>query len=387
MPSIFFISLMNGAPWGGSEEIWYKTALYASQHGWKVGCAAYNWKEKNEKFKALENSGCLVYPIPNTGRKKRNLFERFQYKFTKNRQRKFCRALPLHHYDTVIFNLGGFEIYNRQWRTFYKRLKKYVLVFHNYDELKLLKGYKAAALREWISNSSINLFAAERIKIILEKQLAIFIHNAAVIINPITFLPPSGITSFPPLHNGSYIFAVIAALDTNRKAQNNLIEALSSQKWKERNWMLYLFGEGDDKQKLQKLIDKNQNGDKIFLKGQTQDVKTALQNAHLVLQLTHRDAMPISVVEAMAMSKPVVVTRIGDMPLWVAQNLNGWISKNALPEEIDKILEIAWNKKEQWEEMGKKSFEVFSKKFPSSVEEYFLQQLNFFEFNDDLAPP
>jgi glycosyltransferase involved in cell wall biosynthesis len=86
--------------------------------------------------------------------------------------------------------------------------------------------------------------------------------------------------------------------------------------------------------------------------------------------------MPLTVVEAMAMSRALVVSDIGDMPQWVNHNVNGWVSSNATQQEIDTILEIAWNKKEQWKEMGEKSFEIFCRKFPASPEECFLQQLS-----------
>jgi hypothetical protein len=35
MKSVLFISLMNGGAWGGSEELWFQTALYAAKHGYK----------------------------------------------------------------------------------------------------------------------------------------------------------------------------------------------------------------------------------------------------------------------------------------------------------------------------------------------------------------
>ena len=46
MKSVLFISLMNGAAWGGSEELWFQTALYAANNGYKVGCAFYEWPQK-----------------------------------------------------------------------------------------------------------------------------------------------------------------------------------------------------------------------------------------------------------------------------------------------------------------------------------------------------
>ena len=100
-----------------------------------------------------------------------------------------------------------------------------------------------------------------------------------------------------------------------------------------------------------------------------------MQDAHLLLQLTHIDAMPLSVVEAMAMARPVVASRIGDMPLWVEQGRNGWISRNAQATEIDHTLELAWQQRASWPEMGRASFTIFREKFPGSPEKHFLDIL------------
>jgi len=93
------------------------------------------------------------------------------------------------------------------------------------------------------------------------------------------------------------------------------------------------------------------------------------------LQITHIDAMPLTVVEAMAMAKPVVVSNIGDMPDWVQENINGWIAPDASIENIDKVLEVAWRKRNDWNEMGRSSYDLFMKKFPVCIEEKFLQQI------------
>ncbi len=97
-----------------------------------------------------------------------------------------------------------------------------------------------------------------------------------------------------------------------------------------------------------------------------------MKDTHLVLQLSDIDAMPLSVVEAMAMSRPLVVTRIGDMPLWVHENENGWVSDTD-PGPIDEVLENAWQSRERWEEMGKASFRIFKEKFPDSAEQSFIK--------------
>ena len=114
----------------------------------------------------------------------------------------------------------------------------------------------------------------------------------------------------------------------------------------------------------------------FVLKGHTNDVKSAIKEAHLLLQITHIDAMPLAVVEAMSMSKPLVVSAIGDMPKWVHEDVNGWVSEDASVEQVDAVLEKAWQNRERWEEMGRASFQIFKEKFPESVEDYLLNQIS-----------
>jgi len=114
---------------------------------------------------------------------------------------------------------------------------------------------------------------------------------------------------------------------------------------------------------------------KVFLEGNTNDPKAVLEGSHLLLQLTHIDAMPLSVVEAMALGKPVALSNIGDMPYWISEGENGWISSDASVEQIDATLERAWRQREDWARMGENAFTTFMRKFPESAEENLLQQI------------
>lgn len=376
MSSIFFISMMNGASWGGSEVLWYKAALEAVKKGHKVACAVYHWEAKETRMKILQEAGCIIYYFPNKGVEKRNFLEKIQYKVTKKiRIRRYLQTLPVEEFDLVILNQGYFEVTTSVWEEFYKRLKEYVLLFHNYSENEIIKPRRARILYNWISHAQKNLFASRRIKSILEERLGINITNGDLLINPISFAPPAQPTPFPQLHNGNFRIVVLAALDMERKAQDQLIMALSSQLWKERNWTLHLYGEGKDEKKLRNLIRQNGLSGKVFLEGHVTDVEKILREAHLLMQVTRIDAMPLSVVEALAIGRPVVASEIGDMPEWVIFNENGWICHSADAEEIDRIMHLVWANRDSWGEMGKKSFEIFRKKYPSSPENYFLEQV------------
>lgn len=375
MPSVFFISLMAGTPWGGSEEIWYKTALLAQQCGWKVGCAVYQWKEKEPAMQALIDGGAEIFYFPNKGRAKRNILERIQNKISKQRIKKVIPRLPVNDYDIVVVNMGAFENTTPAWRDFYKNLKRYIVLYHNYKEHEVLSGVKKEAVQNWANNAVLNLFDASRIMEVLDKNSGIKIPNGDVLLNPLSFPVPSTAASYPPLQNGNYRFIMLAALELWRKAQDNLVKALSSEKWKGRNWTLHLYGDGKDRQKLNELIHANGMSDKIFLEGHTGDVRSALEHAHLLFQITHIDAMPLVVVEAMAMARAAVVSKIGDMPRWVNEEENGWISKDASVEQIEATLEKAWQQKEQWKQMGENAFSVFQKKYPAPAEEILLRKI------------
>lgn len=375
MSSILFIAMMNGAPWGGSEELWYAGAMEAAAQGHKVGCVVYDWAAKKPRMKALEDAGCTIYYIPNKGRQKKTLRDRIENKITKwKRIPEFLEALPVDEYDLVILNQGYFEVTLPVWKNFYKRLSRFVLVYHNYKEQERVKKSKAKILREWISRASVNLFASARIGQVLEERLNMKIPNGKVLINPISFEPPQSYTPFPPLHDGNFRMVVIAALDVTRKAQDKLVLALSGHRWKDRNWTLHFYGAGRDEKKLKKLVMKKKLAGKIFFEGHVNDVKKALEQAHILLQITHIDAMPLAVVEAMAVSRPVVVSRIGDMPEWSIFNNNGWVCQDASPEEIDRIMSLAWACRDAWHNMGRKSFDLFKEKFPDSPAKYFLKQ-------------
>ncbi|MBB1286738.1 glycosyltransferase [Flavisolibacter sp. BT320] len=376
MKSVLFISLMNGGAWGGSEELWFQTALYAARNGYTVGCAFYEWPQKRERIQQLREAGCQLYIFPNHGKDKGNFFEYQYYKLTKRWVKWYAYNLPFSKYDKVVINLGHLEILEYHWKRFYTRLNKYTLLFHVYDDNDHVWEKRKENLRQWLLRAEHTLLASARIKPFLERETGIEVPNTDTLINPISFKAPNGLTSYPRLQNGNYVFVMLATLDTRRKAQDNLITALSAPKWKERNWQLKFYGGGEAEHRLKNQIATAGMDGKISVEGHTKDVKGVLQDAHLLLQMTHIDAMPLAVMEALAMSRPLAVSNVGDMPLWVEEGVNGWISENASIEQIDAILEKAWQARDRWEDMGRASFQIFKEKFPPVPEAYLLEQLN-----------
>jgi glycosyltransferase involved in cell wall biosynthesis len=365
MESVLFISLMNSTAWGGSEEIWYKSALHLAVRNQNVGVCCFNWEGKEEKLQQLQNAGCKLYLLPGKSETK-SLWGKYKLN-------EALYSIPFSDYKKAIVNQGGWkDVAHGPFKKLYQKLPSYILIFHNYDMLEKLQGNKKKSLHNWVQNAQKNIGDADRIFSVIKNTCNLDIPRNHVLFNPVTIQLPDCETPFTSPAENRLELTVLAELDVKRKAQDVLIQALSVEKWKNRNFMLNIYGNGKDKQILEKLITDTGLSSKIFLNGFTKEVKEVLTNSHVLLQLTHIDAMPISVTEALAMSRAVIASDVGDMPLWIKEGVNGWIAGKVCVEEIDRVLENAWQNRNKLEEMGKESYRIFRQKYPEHPVEYFL---------------
>lgn len=367
MPSVLFLSLMNSAAWGGSEEIWYKAALYLAKKNYEIAVCCFNWPGKEEKLQQLTNAGCELFLLP--GRNETNTL------VGKFKLRKKLRTVLFKNYERVIVNQGGWkDVVHGPFKKLNTQLPPYSLLFHNYDESDLLSTDKKKLFIQWIQGAEKNIADAGRIFTIIKKSIAVDIPNQQVLFNPIGFKSPEKTTPFITSPQDKLVFTMLAELDIKRKAQDQLINTLSADKWANRNFELNLYGSGKNHLYLNNLIRENQLSSKIFLRGFTKNVREVLIGSHVILQLTHFDAMPIAVTEALAVSRAIIVSNVGDMPLWVIDDLNGWVAPQATINDIDLVLEKAWQKRSHLEEMGKESFRIFKQKYPADPIGFFLKQ-------------
>ena len=368
--SILFISTMNGDPWGGSEEFWFRIAKYMAEKGYEVHCTFYDWPTgKEEEITTLKNADCQLTLLTNP-KCAGNFFDKINRK--RIVQKELIKLLQ-QPYDLVCISQGGFEeILHPPFRKILPLLRKFVLIYHNYNENRLLSTRRKQRLSEWTHAAVLNMGAAAKIFSSLKNIADFGIPNQMVIKNPLTIALQNIPCSYPPLNeNGNYCWVVMAQLDTKRKAQDILVKALSTEKWKHRNWELFLYGAGEDSNLLAQLIESSPVKDKIHLMGHTKAVEKILRQSHLLLQVTHIDAMPLSVTEAMNMARPCVVSNVGDMPLWINEGINGFITDEVNETAIDEVLEKAWNQRGNWQQMGEAAFNTFQKKYPQPYEAFY----------------
>ncbi len=366
---------MNGAPWGGSEELWYRTALLAARAGHEVACAVYAWEERRPRLEALRAAGVRVFLLPNGGCGKRTLLDRLRFETaTKLLRRAALSSIPFESFDYAVLNQGGWQdLAASEWSAVRARLRRYAILFHNYGDGMSIGRRRWERLAEWMTGAAVNLFASERIRTELEARLWRILPNASVLVNPISFPPPERPV---PLPDGPpWRFAVFAALDVHRKAQDALVEAFARPEWRGRSFELSLFGAGPDESLVAALVHRHGLSGRIRLEGHTDRVREAMAATHVVLQLTRVDAMPLSVMEAMAVGRPVAVALVGDMPAWVNHGENGWIAAEATPVAIASTLEEVWASREAWAAMGERAHGVFHERHRLPAEQLLLERL------------
>lgn len=71
-------------------------------------------------------------------------------------------------------------------------------------------------------------------------------------------------------------------------------------------WKVHIFGDGPDKNKIQKLIEKANISDKLILNGYSYDIKKEMMASSALLLPSRWEGMPMVVVEAFEMGLPVI---------------------------------------------------------------------------------
>lgn len=366
---ILCISTLNGDAWGGSEVFWFTMALALAKQGHAVTVAWLDWPERANKNQQLLDAGCTLLLLPN-------------HRFASNPLQKMLRKkkaagilkknILSKSYRQVVISQSGFEdVTHGPFNAIQGLMPHYILLYHNYNLQQRLSAARRTSLQKWAEGATLNLGASQQIFNAMPSMAGFEMTNTAILYNPISFEPAPAPTPWPPLQQGNWVFTVLAQLDCKRKAQDVLIQTLAQPKWQQRNWELWLYGEGHDRGLLENLVQTNNLQHKIFLKGHTSNPKAVLAQSHLLLQLTHIDAMPIAVVEAMSMGRPCLVTKVGDMPQWVTDGFNGWVADAASMADIDAILEKAWQLQDTWPQMGERAFATFAQKYPAPYIDYY----------------
>jgi glycosyltransferase involved in cell wall biosynthesis len=355
---IAFISFIKD-PWGGSEVLWAEAAIAALAQGHEVVVSALQVAEPSKPLQALEAKGVKIllrrgFINPAWSRNMR-ILHKIRIAILDIFSNPFgpvAREKP----DVVVFTGACYAMTLN--RALFKLVRKHnlPLILNNQVNIEYTRPIdweQAAYLREVYAYVSLATFVSRRNLEVTERHLVQRIPRSAVIRNPVNL--PAAEALPMPVADPVYRLAIVANLLVNHKGHDLLLAVLSTEKWKQRPVELHIFGSGSDEGYIRSLIPFFGLEDKVFLQGRTGDIRSVWERHHLLVMPSLNEGMALSVVEAMVCGRVVVTTDVGGNAEWITDGVDGFLAGGANVAAVDAALEAAWQRRDEWPEIGRRA--------------------------------
>lgn len=342
---------MQGAPWGGSEELWSAVAKRALDEGWQVMASTHRWPQMPIQVRALQQAGALVLP-----RRPRTKAEQRVPRLARNALpslRRVARWRP----NVLVVNQGGTydltfqpDIVRDLSRMQASGVPVMVLC-HGADDSNPPSPGQRVAARGALGGFDRVLFTCQAHLRQTERHLGRPLPGAGVFQNP---LKVTERLSWPK--SRQLQLATMGRLWVLEKGQDVLLEALSQVSWRGEDWHLDIYGEGPDKEYLEGLTTYLGLNGHVTFAGHS-DPRTVWSGHHVLMQPSRREGMPLTVLEAMSAQRPALVTDISGLSELVSDDENGFIAPAPTSKSLAHALERLWANRERLAEMGQKAAE------------------------------
>jgi glycosyltransferase involved in cell wall biosynthesis len=355
---IAFISFIKD-PWGGSEVLWAEAAREALAQGHEVVISALRVAEPSKPLQALESKGAKIllrrgFINPAWNRRTR-ILHKIRIAILDLISNPFS-AVVREQPDVVVFTGACYAMTLN--RALFKLVRKHhiPLILNNQVNIEYTRPIdweQAAYLREVYAYVSLATFVSQRNLDVTERHLAQRIPRSAVVRNPVNL--PAAEALPMPAADPVYRFAIVANLLVNHKGHDLLLEVLSADKWKQRPVELHIFGSGSDEGYIRSLIPFFGLDGKVFMQGRTGDIRSVWERHHLLVMPSLNEGMALSVVEAMVCGRVVVTTDVGGNAEWITDGVEGFLAGGANTLAVDAALEAAWQRRDEWAEIGRRA--------------------------------
>jgi glycosyltransferase involved in cell wall biosynthesis len=339
------ISNVNGYQWAGSETVWHRAAIRALSMGHHVTAIIHRDLIPSGQIREFQTAGGSVL---NWGALRiarfQNLKEHFFPSFAPKKLDRF---------DLILVSLGSLPaltyvpgLVDGLLKT---RTPIVLLCQFNSDHL-IISTREREVVAQVIKKAASTVFCSQRNMIEARRQFAIQSNHSSVIPNPIR---NKGEEACPwPEDTEGVIFATVARLEVAWKGQDLLLDVLSQEQWKGRNWELRIYGVGPDREYLEKLADFYHLSERVSFKGHCENIRDIWSHSHLLLLPSHGEGTPLAALEAMMAARAVVATDVGGNSEVIRDGINGFIAEGATLTSFSKAMERAWEAKSTWQEMG-----------------------------------
>lgn len=353
---IAFISIMTRLPWGGSEFLWSEAARAALEEGHEVMASVFHWSKHQPAIRQLKGMGMRVttrrrWPLPEPLQRISNRLagEIYQRKWWPDPYAAIRRFNP----DIICVSQGGSidVAFDGVQRLLLESNKPFFLISQMNFEHKLYSMQIIPPLQAIFRKATRLFFVSERNREVLERQVCMKLPHGEVVANPVNLKEKKQL-AFPAFENDTVQMACVGRLECEAKGQDVLVQVLSSDTWKNRNWVLNFYGKGHHEAYLRLLGREFGISDRIFFHGHVSDIADIWRRNHLLVMPSLREGTPLALIECMACGRPSVVTDVGGNADYCIEGKTGFLAQAPNVKYFGSALERAWMDRERWEEMG-----------------------------------
>lgn len=368
--------------WGGSEELWGRTAALLARGGAEITVFKNHLNLRHPELRKL---GALAgvrlqETCPSLTQRARGKARRMSQRwfgatpalwspstpFSENFSRALRKSRPDMAIISQAINFDGlsFGLECLKQRIPYVIISQKAVDFYwpDYRSREYMASVWKNALRCY--------FVSQHNLTLTEQQFGFHFFNAEVIQNPVKLSPQP--LPYPDTRNG-YRLACVGRLFLLDKGQDMLLRVLSSDKWKQRPLRVSFVGAGVDRQALEDMARLLEIEQVEFL-GHL-DVETLWGHYHGLVLPSRSEGMPLAISEAMAAGRVSIVSDAGGNAEIIDDGVTGFVGE-ANEKGLDQSMERAWARKNQWEQMGVAASRVIQKRVHILPEDLFVNHIN-----------
>lgn len=361
--------------WGGSEELWGKSIPQFQHAGFQISVLKYFINREHPEFiKLAEKNVALIEIFPKgsvPARIKNKVIKTANeisigLKLTKPKPEDFSnyiRILRDQAPSIVVISQGiNFDGLKLAYQCALLDIPYVVVAQKAVDFYWPYKDDRKFML-EALQKAEKCYFVSQHNLRLTEEQFGKRLPNGQVIFNPVKL---SGKAIPFPKSKEVYKLACLGRLFLLDKGQDLLIRILAEEKWRSRPVVISFIGKGVDENALKDMADLL-NVTNIEFKGQIDDIESMWKDHHALVLPSRSEGLPLSMVEAMSAGRPVIISNAGGNTEMVVEGVTGFIGYPN-EESFGEAMERAWQRRDEWDQIGKNGAKYVSENVPESPE-------------------
>ncbi len=372
--------------WGGSEELWSACVPILQKHDFRVVVAKSVVHSEHPKIVFHQENGVRFLETDPKRTVVSRIWGRLQKEWKRKRgvdknlpgfvQTNLVRNFKVHlasqQPSLVILSQGiNFDGVGYAYACMEMGFP-YVIISHKAAESFWPWPTDRTCMREIFLNARACFFVSQHNKRLTQEQFGLSLPHSKVIFNPVRETP---IVPFPS-DTSTFRICCIGRLVIVDKGQDILLRILSKPIWRARNIHLTIFGSGPDETGLKSLAS-YLRVDNVTFAGFADDLETLWKDQHALVVPSRCEGLPLTIVEAMKIGRPVITTNAGGSAEFIEDNTTGFVS-HCSPESFEEAMERAWARRYEWKEIGAEAQKAIDHVLPAHPEQDFIDMLTEF---------